>query len=270
MSVPLHLVRPLALLVPALLFAGCASPKFATVAQPGPAVPLNLAASSGGLRTSVESVVVPKGPGTWKQEAFWDEYQLALTNLERVPVTVLSIRLLNAQGDALDPGENCWHLEADSRAALAGPAVAQNIGLGIRAATTTVGRAVAPVGALSGVLLLHGVPLSPVGVSTLIVPAVTEKMNRRGLAAEGDVADEFDRRRIHLPVTLRPGATVRRSAFFPPAPSPRRLVVTCQVGEEHRVIEIDLAPLAGFHANGGRNLEPVPAPLAPLVRPPDP
>jgi len=53
------------------------------------------------------------------------------------------------------------------------------------------------------------------------VLTLMEKLPRKGIAAEQEIVDEFDRRRIHLPATLHPGDTLSCSVFFPPSPSPR-------------------------------------------------
>ena len=86
-------------------------------------------------------------------------------------------------------------------------------------------------------------------------------------AKQREITDEFDSRRLGLPATIQPGQNLKRSAFFRITPSARQLIVSYQVDGEFRDVIVDLAPLQGFHANHGMNLDPIPAPLAPLTPP---
>lgn len=136
-----------------LSLTGCASATLIPVAK-GPVSSLELHGNHDPLKTTVENVVVRDGPGSWKSNAYWDEYIVSLANHHRVPLTVHSLRLVDAHGVIHDAGENCWHLEADSRPA--GESLMQNVGLGAQAAARTGGRIVAPVGLIATNLAMHG------------------------------------------------------------------------------------------------------------------
>ena len=63
------------------------------------------------------------------------------------------------------------------------------------------------------------------------------------------VEEEFDRRRLVMPVNLLPEESVSGSLFFPLAPGPQKLSATFQVDAEMRELEFVLSntPLAELH-----------------------
>jgi hypothetical protein len=263
-SLPPLPTRLLAALLVPLVLAGCVSSKFATVAHRGPNPVLELHGNQDPLRTTVDSVIVRHGPGSWKREAFWDEYVLSLSNTHRSTVRVLSLHLIDASGIRVEPGENCWQLEAESRRAWSREAMQQNIAIGAEAAVAGAGMVVAPVGMLAGSLAQYGLPLTGVGAGAIALPLIGESWQHASNAKQREIVDEFESRRIQLPATIAPGHTLKKSVFFRISPSPRQLVLAYEVAGEFRTVIIPLAPLAGYHANGGMNLEPIPTPITPL------
>ena len=250
-----------------LALVGCVSSKFATVPHRGPNPSLELRGPKDPLQSTVDSVIVRHGPGSWKREAFWDEYMLSLSNTHRTPVQVLSLRLTDADGITLEPGDNCWQLEADGRRWWSRVALQQNLELGTETAIAGVSRVLRPIGVLAGTLAIYGLPLTGVGIGALVLPMLGESWHRDSDAKQREVVDEFESRRIQLPATVSPGQTLRKSVFFRISPSPRLLVVAYEVAGEFREIVIPLTPLAGYHANGGMNLEAAPTWIAPLTTP---
>ena len=154
------------------------------------------------------------GPGSWKREAFWDEYQLSFVNHHSVPVMIVSIRLVDAQDSNHEAGDDWYALEADSRSTWSRTALRQNLGIGARSLAVGVGRVATLVGAVAGSLAMHGFTLAAPGTAALAIPLVTETMRDANETKEREITNEFDARRIQLPATMAPGARLNGSAFF--------------------------------------------------------
>ncbi len=114
-------------LLAAIPFAlsGCISFNNNKLAKPDnarPAVVLNLNATPGvggpaissPAEASVQSVIVYRGPGSWKSEAYWDEYVVHLTNRGTTPLVIETATLEDFQGNANPPYDDPWTLETES------------------------------------------------------------------------------------------------------------------------------------------------------------
>ncbi len=64
---------------------------------------------------TVQSVIVYRGPGSWKRDAYWDEYIVALANPGEATATLESVTLTDFTGTASPPSDNPWALEKQSR-----------------------------------------------------------------------------------------------------------------------------------------------------------
>jgi hypothetical protein len=247
------------------LVSGCATPaRYATVTTNRPAAPLNLSGSKDPLATRLDTVIVRNGPGSWKQEAFFDEYVLSFSNQHRSPVTVHTVRLISAQGETLHPGERWWHLESESRACYSQQGFGQDLLIGAQSAASTLGNIAAPVVYTA----VYGAPDSRAALASLSIPVMMQVPKISADEAANEVTAEFDCRRIHFPATIAPGSRLNRSVFFPISPAPRKLVVGFEVNGEIREVVVDLETLAGYHANNGLGSDPIPTPIAPLTPPP--
>ena len=60
---------PAALVAGLVLLGGCVSAKFKTAAEKTAPAPLNLTREQAPLSATVESVIVYRGPGSWKRDA---------------------------------------------------------------------------------------------------------------------------------------------------------------------------------------------------------
>ena len=58
------------------------------------------------LRAEVPSVVIINGAGAWTTNAFWDEYELVVTNRWSEPVSIDTVHLEDATGAAVYPSTN--------------------------------------------------------------------------------------------------------------------------------------------------------------------
>jgi hypothetical protein len=67
------------------------------------------------LEVDLATVIVFKGPGSWKREARWDEYVVKITNQGEQALVVESAELSDLQGQPRVPGDDPWKLEKLSR-----------------------------------------------------------------------------------------------------------------------------------------------------------
>ncbi|HUR56895.1 MAG TPA: hypothetical protein VM029_04240 [Opitutaceae bacterium] len=239
---------------------GCMSTRYKMAAPPKPTdagpVVLNLTVEQGSVAAVVQSVLIFQGPGSWKKQAYWDEYLVAIVNRGTTSITLEGAVLTGLPIDPQAAGDKPWVLEKASRSALAynfgltrQVVVQVGGGLGTVMAAMAVGHLIAPAGwfisagAAAGFLV--GVPVAIGG--TLY----------RNISGRHKIEAEFTRRRLVLPRTINPGETVQGSLFFRITPGPRQLSLACKVDGEARTLAIDLSPLAGLHL---KTAEPAPAP----------
>ena len=247
-----------------LSFSGCVSRgyKLADKSVPPP-VALNLVSTLAAnaaeappfAEATLQSVIAFRGPGSWKSEAYWDEYVVTIVNRSESPLVVTAVNLHSDKNEAVAPGTDPWALEKLSKkwwetntAQQTGTYIALGAGTvasGVIAATAyaaaapaTFGGTVTAVGA-GGAIGLAGALVLPVVAGTSVVMNVKRKHQ---------VEAEFDRRRLALPLSLVSGQTAQGSLFFRITPGPRRLIFTCVAGTAApRDVTIDLTRLAGLH-----------------------
>ena len=241
------------LLAAALALTGCVSTKY-KFAQPEvtpPAVALNLAAATSPVEATLRTVVVFRGPGSWKREAYWDEYVVTLANRGPAPFTIESATLTDFQGQTVTPGDNPWDLEKQSHRyearVLSTAGDVLKIG-GATVLTSTAAGGVAVLGAMSassqlGVAMVVGGTVM-FAAATVVVPvwSVVANVNSRH-----DIEAEYRRRRLALPVFLVPGQVAQGSFFFRISPGPQRLVLRGRTGDQPCEAIIDLSPLVILH-----------------------
>ncbi|MFO1426365.1 MAG: hypothetical protein U1F11_05220 [Steroidobacteraceae bacterium] len=245
--------------------AGCVSTRY-KLARPG-APPLQRLdvpfEPSPPVQASLVALIVYRGPGTWKREALWDEYVVALRNDGSEPVTLEAATLADAGDKPFDAGANAWALEKTSRKLekqyrRQGQAFARNAaaGVAIVAAGTAIGSATAGAtatvvpGAAAGMAVATVVVLPVYYISVWSI----DRHNRKHVEAE------FARRTLVLPLTLAPGEARTGSLFFPMVRSPRLLSLRwsarTRAEEGAGEAKLPLGFLGGLHvaqkAGGGR------------------
>jgi hypothetical protein len=252
--------RPLAALVTLTLVAafvsalcGCVATKYQLAGhRTPPAELLNRPfPPSGSLEASLLTLVTYHGPGSWKREALWDEYVVALHNGSERPIAVGSATLTDSAGIVAAAGVDPWALEKQSRVLekryrtegeafvrAAGPgALIVGAGAAAAAATTTAGAwtfvAPAAVGAS-----LAALTILPVYYGTVVIIDHHNKQR---------VMTEFTRRRLPLPLTLAPGETRIGSLFYPMIRSPGALVLRCSTESGSPETALPLDFLSGLH-----------------------
>lgn len=271
---PTALVAALWSLVPALLLTGCVTRgyKLADKTLP-PATTINLSSAASSttpstpppVEVNLQAVIVYGGPGSWKKEAYWDEYVVTVTNRGETPLKISDVTLLNAGGEALRCGDDPWKLERAGKTWWQSSAGDQTRTLLKLGAGTVAGATVAVAGALSGGFLapVTGAGAAAMGVGAAAVVALplvavgTVAMNVHG---KHQIENEFARRRLVLPARIAPGQTVPGSLFFRISPGPQRLVVRGQTGDEPIELTVDLAPLQRLHLQPPATPQPDPTP----------
>jgi hypothetical protein len=227
-----------------LALSGCVSARYQPAAKnTPPATVLNLSATQPPVEATVNSVIVYRGPGSWKRDAFWDEYVVSIVNCDAVPVNLESAALTDFRGDATGPGDNPWTLERQSRTR------AEELNRVAKAALVQLGAGYLTVGVVGGVMFTAGTACATAGaviwagaIPAYAVAAVVRNYNHRH-----DIEAEFTRRRLVLPATIAPGQTAQGSLFFRISPGPQRLMLRGRTGDAPVEIAVDLAPLKGLH-----------------------
>ncbi len=187
-----------------------------------------------------------KGPGSWREQAYWDEYIVTVVNRTDQPLTIRSA-MLEESPDVFQPaGDDPWKIEKRSREKLtfyerSGKKILLGAGLTAAWLGSSVGVMAASVGATSaGVAMASAaavVALPVIGIGTWI----------RTISAKDEIEKEFTRRRLSLPLTLGPHESKSGSWFFPITPGPKRLILYHPTGDLMQATALPLTPLAGLH-----------------------
>src|ERR1700675_765524 len=186
-----------------------------------PARALNVHFAPAPLDANLASVITDGGPGSWKREAFWDEYVVALHNSGDQPLQVASVTLVDFAGTSRSAGDDPWALERESKtlerkyrdsgvafARMAAPRVLVASAEPVAIASAGIGTAGAAAAATATAVALPVYGLAIWGI------------NRHNKSA---ITAEFNRRRLPLPLSLAPGETRTGSLFFPMVMNPRSL-----------------------------------------------
>ena len=251
------------LAIPALLLlfsTGCVSAKY-KLAPKSSALPpsLNLQATTPVAQATLQAVVVFHGPGSWKKNAYWDEYLVTVSNVSPHPLIVSSAVLTGLDGEPQVAGPLPWQVEKLSRERLkVAKHTGRNIALGAGATVAWVGSAALIASNLTiwgGVTNASAVAAGTAGL--VGIPLVALGSGVRTLAARHAIAKEYQRRRLALPTSLPPGVTRSGSLFFPVTPGPRTLRLSC-IGQDEVVHElvVDLAVLADLHLSPAQAQKP--------------
>lgn len=216
------------------------------------------------LAVRLDWVIVKDGPGTWAKNAWWDQYQLQLSNQSGVPLTVTQVLVVDSldatHGPISDrkqlvkaskltakrykeydvkvkPGAGTGTLVAAGTAgffagAVVGSAlVAESIGAAFGGAAAS-SSAAAGAGA---VVLVYGAPIFIAG------GLIKGANNRR-------VGKEIVNRSQELPFDMAPGDTQNIDLFFPVAPSPTSVQIVYETEDGSDVVMIDTRDvLTGLH-----------------------
>jgi len=113
-----------------------------------PPVPLNISAEAHSVDALINTVIIFGGPGSWKRDAYWDEYMMSITNNGERPVILTSATLIDFQGNPVVSWDNPWELQEQSKAWI------KNYDSGKTGVVLKVGAASVMTGAVVGGLVL--------------------------------------------------------------------------------------------------------------------
>lgn len=233
----------------ALLQAGCVSKKYlkAKKGTPPPQL-LNVAFAPAPLEAVLNTVVTYNGPGSWKRDAFWDEFVVTLHNTSDRPLVITAVTVQDQTGRILAVGDQPWALEKASKtqeqrykeAGIAfvrytTPAVVIST-VGFAAAMSSLSFAGTSAGAATvSSAAVVALPLYYLGVASI------NHSNKK------DMTLQFKLRNLALPLSLAPGEKRSGSFFFPVTVSPRQLNLRWSAGQESTESSLPLPFLADLH-----------------------
>lgn len=238
------------------LFTGCVSSRYREAKKDTPAPKLlNVAFAPGSLGAELSMLITYNGPGSWKRDAFWDEYVVTLHNPGKEPLAVSGASLVDYAGTTHVPGDEPWVLEKRSKTLEqkykeAGIAFVRYATPGILLLGTSaaVMYAATPIMVWGPSTAGAGAATTAATATLVAIPiyyAVVLTINHRNKVA---MEKEFARRRLVLPLTLAPGEARTGSLFFPMVPNPRSLGLHWSAGSAGGDSVLPLDFLHGLHA----------------------
>jgi hypothetical protein len=248
------------LMLAGLLLEGCASSRLITNLQAATETDVRWVGSApAGLTVEVHQVIFRNSGGSWVRDANWDEYVLTIRNDSRDKFEIQDINLYSDKlPTPVESSTSLEQLDGSSNSTLRALKDAAIIGgVGIVAPAALI---VAGVGTSGGILsasaaqravALTGAIAVPVG----LIGATAYVINRHRRDKEDKVLIErrLTERGFAVPLQILPGMQVRKSAFFPVTPAPRRLVVTETLDGKVEEVSVDLPGLARLHLKPTRS-----------------
>jgi hypothetical protein len=241
----------------ALLLSGCISNRFRSAPKntPPPTM-LNVVFAPSRLEATLATVITYNGPGSWKRDAFWDEYVVSIRNPGAEPLKVSAASIVDMFGSTWTPGDNPWALEKQSKNLErkyidAGVAFVRYTAPGLvilGSGAVAVASAGAMTAAAGGLAVATLVALPIYYLTVLDINALNKSA----------MESEFSRRKIALPLVLAPGEKVTGSFFFPMLASPRSLSIRWAGGAESGDAVLALDALHDLHVKKPTSKTPVP------------
>jgi hypothetical protein len=228
------------------LSSGCVSPKYkrADKGMP-PAKALDVKFPPALLEALLYTEISDGAPGSWKREAFWDEYVVTIHNAGNQALEITSATLTDYADAPQLAGDNPWALEKDSKTLAkryqdAGIAFAR-----MAAPRVIVGAAEPGVVASAGVGSAGAAAAAT--ITAVALPVYGATVFGINMHNKKDIHKEFDRRRLPLPLTLAPDETRTGSFFFPTIPNPHALTLhwSGSPGDGDTALRLDF--LEGLH-----------------------
>ncbi len=231
----------------------CVSAKYKMASEDTPPpVPLNMGAEAHSVNALINTVIIFGGPGSWKRDAYWDEYMMSITNNGEHPVTLTSATLIDFQGNPVVSWDNPWELQEQSKTWI------ENYDSGKTGVVLKVGAASVMTGALvGGIALVSGgsafvsgaaVASAAAPVAALVaLPIIGIVTIFANVDAKKKVESEFHRRCLVLPITIQPGQETQGSLFFRITPGPQRLLLLLTGVDPGFEVSVDLKPLSDLH-----------------------
>ena len=236
------------------LLTSCVSAKYKMASEDTPPpVPLNLETEAHSVNALINTGIIFGGPGSWKREAYWDEYLLSITNHSDHPVTLTSSMIIDFQGNQVMSGNDPWELQEQSKEWIKG------YDTGTTGVVLKVGAASVLTGAVASAIVgasLAGTMAAPTGaalvaggaaVTIVALPIIGLGAVLANVSQKHKIQDEFNRRRLVLPITIQHSQMIQGSLFFRITPGPKRLTLLFSGHETDFDVSVDLAPLSDLH-----------------------
>lgn len=243
-------VRLGGLLIAASLSTGCGGHKVLDDPSHIPAGEPVAVASNDKLTVVVDWVIVRDGAGSWAANADWDQYLVRLGNTSDETLRITDLTLYDSFDEPLASSGDRKELIAGSKATARRY---KDAGLNVKAgiggpALVLAGTAAYATGATLGAAALYSSAAAGAALGALVLaPALAVGGVVRGMR-NSEVAREIAARQIPMPAVLEPDTVIAVSAFFPLAPSPRRLVLTYADSDAEYELVVDIsAALEGLH-----------------------
>jgi len=245
----------------ALWTSGCISKRYQAAPKDTPsALVLNIPLGREPIESGLVSLITYNGPGSWKKDAFWDEYVLALHNPGKESVTLSGPVITDLIGSLRSPGDNPWPLEKASQSL---ERHYKNLGIAFVRYTAPV---VVILGAGTAAVISAGIfsaaAESAAFLTVAAIPVYYISVVAINISKRHAIEKEFNRRRLVFPLVLAPGESRTGSLFFPMIASPRSLDMDWQGPADRGRITLSLDCLRQLHLKN-----PLPAESAPVPAP---
>ncbi len=238
--------------------SACLSPKYKRAEKNTPPIqPLNVKFPASVLDASLYAEISFGAPGSWKREAYWDEYVVTLHNDSDHPINVSAATLSDYAGVARPPGTDPWKLERESKT-LEKRYRDNGVAFARMAAPRVIATTAEPTVA-AGIVGSSGAAVAAT-VTAVAIPVYGATILGINMHNRSAIKKEFDRRRLSLPLAIGPGESRTGSLFFPMTPNPQALALEWSSSASNDVTMLDLHFLEGLHVKRGPELQrPPPA-----------
>jgi hypothetical protein len=211
--------------------------------------------STGPLAATLNTVIIFNGPGSWKRDAYWDEYVVTVRNQGDKPAVFATADLFDYSDTPRRARNEPWALERESqtleqRYKEDRIAFAKEVGPGVLILGTGAAVGVAVAGTVATpALAAAGIGAGTVAAAATIValPIYYGAVTFINHSNKSAIEAEFNQRRLTFPMVLLPGEVRVGSLFFPMVPNPRRLSLRWTEGTSGGECALPLDFLKGLH-----------------------
>lgn len=248
---------PAVALFMAFALSACGA-KIVKDAPPPPTDRVLTEAASPQANAQLTWVLVSESPGSWAEEAVWDEYLVRVRNTGAAPITITGAVLEDSSGTPATPLASRKELVKGSKQMARrykdqGMTVYTGLGgagMGTLGVASTAG-GVAYASTLS-LGIMGGASSSSLAIGSALGLVVTGPVLGTIGIVRASRARRMDKRirarATPLPVTVAPGEAVMLDLFFPISPAPNALTIGYRAGDaEERVVIDTRQALAGLH-----------------------
>ena len=240
------------------LLTGCGGTKVLKKPQPLEITKPLATTSDQNVLATLNWVIVRDGPGTWAQNADWDEYLVNVVNESEELIQIIDVTIVDSLGVRQANNADYNELvdesyETTKRYKDRNIEVKSGIGIGTVLAVTgaslvgagALATAAAPAAFMAGGAVIGGA--AAIGATLVLVPSVigigtVRYINRK------KVSKEIEKRHTVLPVIIKSHENLILDIFFPLAPSPTQLEITYMiVGVEETLVVNTSEALNGLH-----------------------